>query len=138
MITLSTAKKSESLEEEWKLFSKGKYGPTAHWLEKHFRFKAVEDGELVGTIEGKIEGDVVYIAALMVKPTVRGKGVGQMLVNRAELFGKKHKATKTWLLTGANWESNGFYQKMGFTKSATIPKLFFNVDFNAYIRIIKQ
>lgn len=137
MIKISKATKKEALAEEWRLFTITKYGENAKWKEESFRFKAVEDGELVGTIEGKVEGDVLYIFALMTSEKARGKGIGKMLINNAEKFGRKLRARKMWLLTGSDWASNGFYKKLGFHHVTVIPNLYFDKDFNVYIRSIK-
>lgn len=137
MIKILKATKKEALDKDWKFFTKEKYGESAVWKEINFRFKAVEEGKIIGTIDGKLEGDVVYVGALMTAKDLRGKGVGTLLIKKAEEFGKKVKAKKVWLLTGSDWQSNSFYKKLGFVQVATIPSLYFNKDFNVYKKAIK-
>lgn len=137
MVKIYKANKSDNLEAEWDRLNIAHYGKEIHWQEKKYRFKAVEDDELVGTIEGKLEGDILYIAALMIKENTRGKGIGTSLIKQAEAFGKKHGARKTWLLTGKGWPANTFYTKLGFEVSGYLPDFFFQTDFVIYTREIK-
>ncbi len=137
MIKISKATKKESLDKEWRYIIDTKYGKGKEWIEKHFRFKAVENGKLIGTIEGKCEGGVVYIAALMTAENSRRHGIGTLLIIKAEDFGKKLGAHKTWLLAGKDWPSNTFYKKLGFEFAGNLPDFFLHKDFIIYTRIIK-
>lgn len=137
MIRISRATKKEALKQEWRLFTTTHYGRRAEWKEENFRFKAVENGKIVGTIDGKLEGDVVYVGALMTRENTRRKGIGTMLIKRVEVFCKKLGARKIWLLTGTDWASNAFYKKRGFELVSKIPDLFFHKDFFVYTKPIK-
>lgn len=137
MIKISRATKKETLDREWRLFATAHYGKGARWKEENFRFKAVEDGKLVGTIDGKLEGDVVYIASLMTIESARGKGIGTKLIQKAEEYGKHHGARKSWLLTGTDWPANTYYKKLGFELAGKIPDLYFHKDFFVYTRPIE-
>lgn len=137
MITIAKATKKEVLDQEWHLFTVARYGKGAEWKEKNVRFKAVEDGKLIGTIDGRLEGDVIYIAALMTSERARGKGIGTILVKKVEEFGKQLGARKIWLLTGAGWPANAFYKKLGFEFVTKIPDLFFHKDFLVYTKPIQ-
>jgi ribosomal protein S18 acetylase RimI-like enzyme len=107
------------------------------WKEKHYRFKAVENGKIVGTIEGKCESGIVYISALITAKDSRGKGVGTMLIKKAEEFGRKMGAHRTWLVTGKDWSENAFYKKLGFELIGNLPDFYFHTDFVIYTRLIK-
>ena len=61
MIKISKAAKKESLIDEWHLVDMPHYGKRVEWNQKRFRFKAVENGKLVGTIDGKYESGVIFI-----------------------------------------------------------------------------
>lgn len=137
MIKISTATDKENLNKEWHLLDKPHYGKAIDWNEKHFRFKAVENGKLVGTIDGKHESGVVYIGTVITAESARGKGIGTMLIKKAEEFGKKYGAHRTWLITGKNWSENIFYQKLGFQLIGTLPDFHFHQDFVIYTRPIK-
>lgn len=137
MIIISKATQKEALTKEWHDFTHLHYGEGTRWIEKKYRFKAVENGRIVGTIEGRYEPGVLYIAALMVADDTRGKGVGTILINKAEEFGKKLGAHRTWLSTGKDWSTRVFYEKLGFTVIANLSDFYFHKDFVIYSRLIK-
>lgn len=89
MVKISKATDKENLNSEWHLLDKLHYGKNIEWNEKHFRFKAVENGKLVGTIDGKHESGIVYIGTVITAESARGRGVGTMLIKKAEEFGEK-------------------------------------------------
>lgn len=137
MVKIIKAAKKDSLEKEWQHLISIKYGKNKNWVEKCFRFKAVDDNRrTIGTVEGKYESGCVYVAALMTAENSRGKGVGTMLLKKVEEFGKKLGAHRIWLLTGENWLSNIFYKKLGFKRIARFPDFYFHKDFVVYTRLI--
>jgi len=137
MIKISKATSKDSLLNEWHKVDVPHYGRGIEWNEKKFRFKAVENGKLVGTIDGKHESGVIYIASLITAEDVRGRGIGTMLIKKAEEFGKKLGAHRTWLITGKDWSENGFYKKLGFKLIGNLPDFHFRKDFVVYSRPIK-
>ena len=137
MIKISKAAKKDALIEEWHIVDNAHYGKRIEWNEKKFRFKAVENGKLIGTIDGKHESGVVYIGTLIVVEKARGRGVGTMLIKKAEEFGKKFGAHRIWLITGNDWLENIFYKKLGFKLIGNLPDFHFHKDFVIYTRQIK-
>ncbi len=137
MIKISKATKKEALIDEWHLLDNLHYGKRVDWKEKKFRFKAVEDGKLIGTIGGKHESGVIYIGALITAKSVRGRGIGTTLILKAEEFGRELGAHRTWLVTGKEWSENIFYKKLGFKLIGNLPDFFFHKDFVIYTRLIK-
>lgn len=137
MIDISKATKKETLPGEWHSCDLVHYGKKIEWQEKEFRFKALRDQEIIGTIDGRFESGVIFISSLIVAASARGQGVGTNLVKKAEEFGKKLGAHRTWLVTGVDWAENSFYQKLGFEKIASLPDLYFHHDFVIYSRLIK-
>lgn len=137
MIEISKATNKEALNEEWNFLNQAHYGKEVEWQEKKFRFKATENGEILGTIDGKYEAGVIYIGALIVVKKARGKGIGTMLIEKAEALGRKYGAHRTWLITGKYWGENIFYQKLGFKMIGELPDLHFHKDFVIYTRLIK-
>lgn len=137
MITITRATSKDSLLDEWHKVDVPHYGRAIQWNEKKFRFKAVEDGKLIGTVDGKHASGVVYIDSLITVESVRGRGVGKLLVDKVVEFGRKLKAHRIWLITGKSWKENGFYQKIGFEKTADLPDFHFHTDFVIYTREIK-
>lgn len=137
MIKITKATEKESLVEEWHKLDIPHYGKPIEWNEKKFRFKAFENGKLVGTIDGKHESGVVYIGSLITAESARGKGIGTKLIEKAEEFGKTFGAHRTWLITGKDWAENAFYKKLGFEKIGDLPDFHFHRDFVIYTRSIK-
>lgn len=137
LIKISKAKIKDTLNSEWIKFTHEHYGKDTEWFEKSFRFKATENKLVVGTIDCKIEPGVLYISALMVKECYRGKGIGKLLINKAEEHAKKYGVHRSWLFTGEDWENRSFYEKIGFKYIATFPDFYFHKTFVAYTRLIK-
>ncbi len=138
MHTITKAKKTDNLEYEWRKVDMVHYGfPVTKWVEKKFRFKAVEENKIIGIIDGKIEAGTIYIETLIVAKNSRGKDIGTSLLITAEAFGKKYGAHRTWLVTGKNWAENIFYTKLGFTKAGELPDFFLHTDFVIYTRKIQ-
>lgn len=113
------------------------YGHPVEWKDEKFYFMAEDNGKVVGTIKGKHESGVVYIETIIVDEKERGRGIGKMLIDKAEEFGKKYGAHRTWLITGKDWKENAFYQKLGFKLIASLPDHHFHKDFVIYTRNIK-
>ena len=86
MIKISKAQAKDELTSDWEKLDFTKYGSGNHWFEKQFRFKATENGRLLGTIDGKFEPGIVYIGTMMTTEKSRGKGVGTRLINYTSQF----------------------------------------------------
>jgi len=137
MIKISSATKTENLDSEWDKMNVSHYGQEIKWVEKKYRFKATENGKIVGTVSGKLESGVVYISALITAEKYRGRGIGSLLIQKVEEFGKQNNAHQIWLFTGENWSENVFYQKLGFKLVGHLPDFYFHTDFVLYTRAIK-
>ena len=140
MITISKATKKDTKNwstKEWHKVDIAHYNRRVEWKEQKFRFKASEDGKLLGIITGKYESGVVFIGSIITDENARGKGIGTMLIDKAEQFGKKLGAHKMWLMTGKNWSENAFYQKIGFKIIGTLPDFYFHKDFVIYSKRIR-
>jgi GNAT superfamily N-acetyltransferase len=124
-------------EKEWERIDKLHYGRVVEWKEQNFKFKATEDGKVVGLISGKLEAGVVYIGMIVTLECAMGKGVGRMLVGKTEQFGKRHGAHKMWLITGKDWSENVFYKKLGFKIEGDLPNHHYHTDFVIYTKPIK-
>jgi GNAT superfamily N-acetyltransferase len=137
MIKISKATNKDLLLDEWHRVDIPHYGKRIEWNEKNFRFKAVENGKLIGTIDGKHASGVIFIGDIITAHNVRGRGIGTMLIKKAEEFGKKLGAHRTWLFTGKDWSENAFYKKLGFELIGNLPDFHFHKDFVIYTRLIK-
>ena len=76
--------------------------------------KAVQDGEIIGSVRAYADGDTVYIGKLIVDPSHQGKGLGKRLLTAIEntLTGKRFE-----LFTSGKSERNlHLYEKAGYTR----------------------
>lgn len=136
-ISDSTWKETKKFGDvEWKFANLEHYGHEVDYNQKDFIFKATENGNIVGTIKGNHEGGVINITYLIVAHDKKGQGIGKLLTQKVESFGKNLGAHKVFLMTGKGWEAEKFYQKMGYKKLVILPKHNFNKDFVIYEKFI--
>jgi ribosomal protein S18 acetylase RimI-like enzyme len=142
MITISKSTKEEIKPfnaKEWVATDVRYYGKARKWKEKDFVFKAVEDGEIVGTIYGKFAAGVLYIDELIVTKPKRNLGIGRKLMEKAEAFGLQLKAHKAYLITEKDWvEARGFYEKLGYKKTGDFINHYHKTDFVIYEKFFKN
>lgn len=84
---------------------------------------AMSQGEVIGFLSLTVyyqlhhAGKVGTIEELIVNTSLRGKGVGKMLVNNAVDYAMKNKCEIIELVSGFKREgAHKFYEKIGFTK----------------------
>lgn len=124
-------------DSEWKKMDMEHYGrKNISWEKRHFVFKATKDRKIVGAITGNVEAGVIYVGTIIVFIKERGQGIGSLLISKAIEFGKIKGAHKIWLITGREWRENNFYQKLGFSKIADLPKHYLEHDFVIYSKPI--
>lgn len=123
-------------DKEWPIANLEHYGRKVDYNQKDFIFKATENGNIVGTIKGSHEAGVIYISYLIVAHDKKGQGIGKLLTNKAEDFGKKLGAHKVYLTTGEGGDAEKFYQKLGYKNVATLHKHHFKKDFVVYEKLI--
>lgn len=132
MITISPTTKEEISDfhiRAWHEANIEHYGREIEWDEQKFKFKAMENGNIIGSISGYCEAGVVYVGSLIVDKNYRKQGVGEKLMEEVVNFGKQSKAHKIWLTTGKNWQAVNFYEAIGFKKEAELPNHNFHQDF---------
>jgi len=91
---------------------------------------------MVGNINAKYEGGVVYIKNLIVAKEKRHQGIGRKLVEKVEKEGKRLGGHKIFLWTGKKWDTHNFYRKLGYKKTADLPKHYLKQDFVIYSKFI--
>ena len=123
-------------KKAWKEADLEHYGPGARWISKEIIFKAVEGGKIIGTVKAKYDSGVVYIKNVIIAKSKRRQGIGRQLMAKVETVGKKLGAHKVYLFTGKNWAERRFYEKLGYGKTADLPKHFFKYDFVIYSKTI--
>lgn len=136
MIKISEAKPEETkdlVKSEWPDVDQALYGER-NWVEKDFLFKADRDGVVVGSIMGKYAAGVLYVDDLIVAKSERGKGIGKMLMSKAEEFGKENGAHKTYLITKkeGNVAARKLYDNLGYLITGEFKNHYYHFDFVIY------
>src|SRR5690606_13724752 len=81
-------------------------------------------GRVVGTADGEVRPDgVADLAAVAVVADVRGEGVGAHLVAAFSSAAAERGATQLTVRAEAGAGSVGFFRRLGFAPSATLPGL---------------
>lgn len=137
-ITRATKKETEKFSvKEWRKADIIHYGKRVDWEYREFRFKATENGKLVGLLTGEYEVGIIYVESIITAEDARRKGIGTMLLQKVEELGKKLGAHKIWLMTGKDWKERTFYDKSGFRVEGILPNHHAHQDFVIYSKIIK-
>ncbi|RUW63422.1 GNAT family N-acetyltransferase [Mesorhizobium sp. M7A.F.Ca.US.008.03.1.1] len=77
---------------------------------------AVEDGRIVGMIETMLANDHLWIENVCVAPHAQGRGIGRLLLERAERKTIEAGRAELRLLTNGAFEANvSLYKKNGYT-----------------------
>ena len=75
--------------------------------------KAVDNGEIVGSIRGFVDNETSYIGKLIVKKNFQNKGIGQLLLDSLESIFKD--CNRYELFTGDRSQKNLYlYNKLGY------------------------
>ena len=78
--------------------------------------KTVEDGAIIGSVRGFVEGNTLFIGKLIVHPNHQGKGIGTMLLRAMETA---YPELRCELFTSSKCEKNiRLYERMGYTRFA--------------------
>ena len=78
----------------------------------------VEDGELVGTMNVRAQGDHLFIGSLAVRPDRQGEGIGKRLMAFAEGRAARADLQEIRLYTNEKmWENLAFYGRLGFEET---------------------
>lgn len=71
-ISKTTKKETKKFNKEaWREVDIEHYGEQVRWDKKKFKFKATENGAIVGTVNGNFEAGVLYIDSLIVAKNKR-------------------------------------------------------------------
>ncbi|MER9953484.1 GNAT family N-acetyltransferase [Mesorhizobium australicum] len=77
---------------------------------------AVEDGRLVGMIETTLADDHLWIENVCVAPEAQGRGIGRLVLERAETKAREAGRPELRLLTNGAFEANvSLYKRHGYT-----------------------
>lgn len=79
---------------------------------QRFAFRVCDDqSRLLGGVAGMIAWDWLFIEALWVSDALRGRGVGRLLMGRAETHARAQGCHSAWLDT---FQARGFYETLGY------------------------
>ncbi|TPJ13443.1 GNAT family N-acetyltransferase [Mesorhizobium sp. B2-7-3] len=77
---------------------------------------AVEDGRIVGMTETTLADDHLWIENVCVAPEAQGRGIGRLLLERAEIKAREAGRNELRLLTNGAFEANvSLYKRHGYT-----------------------
>nr|WP_246675380.1 GNAT family N-acetyltransferase [Mesorhizobium sp. B2-3-4] len=77
---------------------------------------AIEEGRVVGMIETMLADDHLWIENVCVAPEAQGRGIGRLLLDRAEDKARDGGRNELRLLTNGAFEANVFlYKRHGYT-----------------------
>lgn len=91
------------------------------WTDEVFTLVAKEESEIAGFIRINVRMGIAYMESILVGEKFRNQGIGQKLVLEAETKSKEMGAHKIWLETGANWGTEEFYKKLGYSIRTVLP-----------------
>ncbi|MDE9367893.1 tRNA (guanosine(37)-N1)-methyltransferase TrmD [Luteipulveratus sp. YIM 133132] len=71
-------------------------------------------GRLVGSVRGRLDGDVWEIGRLMVAPDLRGRGLGRALLSRIEAVAPQAARSYSLITGAASADNQRMYKKAGY------------------------
>jgi N-acetylglutamate synthase-like GNAT family acetyltransferase len=116
-------------KKEWKEYDMEHFGQPIDWDTKVYFIKAEDEKGIVGTLGIKVEGGVGKINTILVRKGEQRKGIGKVLMEKAEEITKNQNGHKLFLMTGRGWKAIQFYEALGFEKTAEVNNHYFNTDF---------
>ena len=118
------------LDKAWRSVDLKHYGREIdEWkVEEIFLYVGSKESP-TGYLFANVQMGVCYISELVVVESQRGKGIGKLLMNRAEHIAIEKGAHNIYLTTGKNWDERKFYEKLGYQKTADLKNHFLGEDF---------
>lgn len=124
------------VKHEWKVADVTHFGKEIQWKKNHQAIIAQDDEKIVGVLELTIQAGVMYIDELIVEGTKHGQGIGKTLMEKAEEIAQENKLHKIYLDTGENWSAVKFYEKLGYKKTAVLPKHYVGIDYFIFTKFL--
>jgi ribosomal-protein-alanine N-acetyltransferase len=110
------------------------FGDQVDWVSRPLTVDVRRDGRLVGLASGELVAGMVRLNDLMVARPARGRGVGAELVEAFCAEAARAGAARCFLRCPATERHARFYERLGFTRLATIPRYYHDMDFYEYVR----
>ena len=80
--------------KEWEKADLEHYGRKVNWDKKDFNIVVKDNNKIFGSLRLDIRAGTCHIDSVIVSSELRGKGIGKILMNRAEELAKKIKHIK--------------------------------------------
>lgn len=126
----------EFQKAEWIPADLTHFGRKIDWKKENKVFTAIEDGTLVGVLELSIQSGVMHIESLIVKHDEYRKGVGKMLMKKAEALASDRQLHKIYLETGKTWDATMFYEALGYKVTGELPNHLEKQDYVEYSKFL--
>lgn len=141
MIDIKAVEKTDQVLEEfqkaeWIPADIAHFGRKIDWKKENKVFTATEDGKLVGVLEFSIQAGVMHIESLIVKHDEYRKGVGTMLMQKAESLAYERQLHKIYLETGKTWDATKFYEVLGYKVTGELPNHFGKQAYVEYTKFL--
>jgi GNAT superfamily N-acetyltransferase len=122
------------LAREWPLADRAIFGEDCDWTSQPVVVEARAGEELVGAALGEVIAGMARLHDLLVVEGSRRRGVGGRLVeafcDRAAALG----AARCYLRCPATEPHRRFYERLGFSQVARLPRYYHDHDFLEYLR----
>lgn len=112
------------------------FGRKIDWKKENKVFTASEDEKLIGVLELSIQAGVMHIEALIIKHDEYGRGIGKMLMQKAEALAGERQLHKIYLETGKTWDATKFYEALGYKVTGELPNHFEKQDYVEYSKFL--
>jgi GNAT superfamily N-acetyltransferase len=123
-------------KEIWKNANIEYYGKQIDWSTTTRIIEAHDGDALVGVLELRVQVGVAYVFEVAVAFPHQSKGIGKVLMEKAEEIAREMKCHKIYLETGKTWGKTTFYEKLGYEQTGVFPKHFGGHDYIQYSKFL--
>jgi ribosomal protein S18 acetylase RimI-like enzyme len=98
------------------------------WHEQVHDVLARDDGAIAGALRLRIAASLGHVEALYVAPAQRKRGIGRLLLSRAEELSNYYNCHKMSVAVFHDNAAQAFFQRCGYVVEAVIPQHTFKLD----------
>jgi ribosomal protein S18 acetylase RimI-like enzyme len=114
------AHEREALSTEWNF--------RVIWHEQRHELAATSEGEILGVLGLRIAASLAHVESLIVASDFRRRGIGRLLVARAEVLGNYYNCHKVTLEVPYALPANSFFTACGYKLEAVLPQHTWKLD----------